>query len=80
MPASRNGVSREFSVRSENAAPQNRSYLRVARHSPEAPVRHLSDMANVRQSGNSGSSGDSDAISLIRYAGHHSPRAVRPTI
>ena len=50
----------------------------MARHSPEAPVRHLSDMASVHQSGNSGSSGDSDAISLIRYAGHHSPWGYNP--
>jgi hypothetical protein len=41
----------------------------VARHSPEAPARHLSDMATVRQGGNSGSSGDSDAISLITLGG-----------
>jgi len=34
----------------------------------------------ITKSGNSGSSGDSDAISLIRYAGHHSPRAVQTRI
>jgi hypothetical protein len=74
-------------IRAVGAAPEEVQWggfgwinVRVARHSPEAPVRHLSDMATVRQSGHSGSSGDSDAISLIRYAGHHSPRAVQPRI